>query len=459
MKRKVYPKYKDSGVEWLGEVPGHWEVKRLKYQVTINDETLPETTSPDYELLYVDISSVDPTQGITKKEQMIFENAPSRARRTVKNGDTIVSTVRTYLSAISPVIEPENNLIVSTGFAVIRPRKICKDYLAAVIRAPYFIEEVVSRSVGVSYPAINASEIGLISIPLPPLQEQQAIAAYLDCETGRIDALIAKKQRLLELLAEQRTAIISRAVTKGLYGMVARSDAEFAEWGEKKVSYKSSGVEWLGDVPEHWVVKRLKFLLQESLQYGANESAELDDPDLPRFIRITDVNEHGSLREETFRSLPEDVAKSFLLQEGDLLFARSGATVGKTFFYQKTWGRAAYAGYLIRARLNKKAVIPNFVNLITKTGFYQQWIQSMLIQATIQNVSAEKYASFVIPLPPLPEQKTIAAYLDRETSKIDTLSAKIKTAIEKLKEYRTAIISAAVTGKIEPRKARKARKK
>lgn len=169
MSGKAYLKYKPSGVEWLGDVPEHWEVKRLKYQVSINDDTLPETTNPEYEMLYVDISSVDPTQGIIQKEQLFFENAPSRARRIVKNGDTIVSTVRTYLRAISPVIEPEENLVVSTGFAVIRPLKMDKDYLSAAIRAPYFIEEVVSRSVGVSYPAINASEIGLISIPLPPL--------------------------------------------------------------------------------------------------------------------------------------------------------------------------------------------------------------------------------------------------------------------------------------------------
>jgi len=206
-------KLKPSGVAWLGDIPEHWEVKRLKYQVTINDETLPETTDPDYELLYVDISSVSPSKGITQKEQMVFENAPSRARRNVKDGDTIVSTVRTYLRAISPVIDPEENLIVSTGFAVIRPRKMNKDYLSAAIRAPYFIEEVVSRSVGVSYPAINASEIGLISIPLPPPSEQEAIAAFLDRETAKIDTLSAKVTTVIDRLKEYRTALISSAVT------------------------------------------------------------------------------------------------------------------------------------------------------------------------------------------------------------------------------------------------------
>lgn len=206
-------KMKPSGVEWLGDVPEHWDIKRLKYLSTVNDDSLPETTDPDYELLYVDISSVDPDLGIIRKEQMLFAGAPSRARRIVKEGDTIVSTVRTYLRAISSVIEPENNLIVSTGFAVIRPRKISKDYLSAVVRTQYFIEEVVSRSMGVSYPAINASEIGNIYIPLPPLSEQQSIAACIDCETAKIDALSAKVITVIERLKEYRTSLISAAVT------------------------------------------------------------------------------------------------------------------------------------------------------------------------------------------------------------------------------------------------------
>ena len=204
-------------------------------------------------------------------------------------------------------------------------------------------------------------------------------------------------------------------------------------------AYTPSGVAWLGDVPEHWEIKRLKFLLEEPLQYGANEVAELDDPELPRFVRITDVDERGNLRDETFRSLPEEIAKPYLLQEGDLLLARSGATVGKSFFYRETWGRAAYAGYLIRARLNKKIVYPDYVNLITKSSFYQQWINSMLIQATIQNVSAEKYSSFAIPIPPLTEQHAIAAFLDRETGRIDTLIAKQRRLLELLKERRAAL--------------------
>ena len=205
---------KDSGIEWLGEIPEGWQKLRVKHIASINDEVLSEATAPDYELLYVDIGSVEAIYGIQKKEQMRFENAPSRARRRVRDGDVIVSTVRTYLRAIAPVVEPESNLIVSTGFAVVRPRQRLENIFAAyVLRAPYFVDTVVSRSVGVSYPAVNASDIADIHLAVPPSSEQHAIAAFLDRETARIDALIEKVEASIDLLSEYRTALISAAVT------------------------------------------------------------------------------------------------------------------------------------------------------------------------------------------------------------------------------------------------------
>lgn len=213
---------------------------------------------------------------------------------------------------------------------------------------------------------------------------------------------------------------------------------------------KPSGVEWLGDVPEHWEVKALRHVLGESLQYGANESAELDDPDLPRYVRITDIHENGTLRAETFRSLPRDIAAPYLLEDGDLLFARSGATAGKTFLYQSNWGICAYAGYLIRARMNRKQAIPAFIKYFATSVSYWQWLSSIFIQSTIQNVSAEKYADLLLAVPPLPEQRAIAAFLDRETELIDGLVAKKQELIERLKEKRSALISRTVTRGIPP---------
>lgn len=204
---------KDSGIEWLGEVPEHWDVKRLKYVSSCNDESLPETTDPDFEMLYVDISSVSRILGITTREEMSFEDAPSRARRKVKNGDTIVSTVRTYLRAIAPIENAEDNLIVSTGFAVLRPVSIYSDYLSLVIQSHFVVESIVARSVGVSYPAINATEIGDICITNPPMSEQRSIVDNVRKATLQIDALQSKNEHSITLLREYRSSLINRAVT------------------------------------------------------------------------------------------------------------------------------------------------------------------------------------------------------------------------------------------------------
>jgi type I restriction enzyme S subunit len=214
-------------------------------------------------------------------------------------------------------------------------------------------------------------------------------------------------------------------------------------------AYKPSNVGWLGDIPEHWMAKRLKFVIREPLKYGANEAAELTDPELPRYIRITDVRDDGSLREETFRSLPQDVAANYLLSDGDILLARSGATVGKSFIYKPSWGVAAYAGYLIRARISND-MNADFAYLFLQSDCYWQWLNSVFIQATIQNVSAEKYANLFIPIPPIGEQRAIARFLDFKTAQIDALIAKKKMLLDKLAEKRTALISHAVTKGLDP---------
>ena len=436
-KWKPYPSYKASGVEWLGEIPAHWEVRRLKHLATLNPESLTEQTDPEYEMTYVDIGSVDTLGSIARQEELTFASAPSRARRLVRDGDVIISTVRTYLRAIAPISNPKPGMVVSTGFAVVRPvDTLTTDFAAYALRAPHFVERVVANSAGVSFPAIKESQMATYELAIPPEPEQRAIAAFLDRETGRIDTLVKKKERLIALLQERRTALITRAVTKGL---------------DPAVPMKDSGVEWLGEIPEQWEVHRLKFILDAPLKYGANESAELDDPDLPRYVRITDIDESDGLRHETFKSLPADVAEEYLLREGDLLFARSGATAGKTFLYRRSWGVCAYAGYLIRARLDLSRAYPEFVRYFTASSSYWQWLSATFIQATIQNVSADKYANLLVPQPSLEEQRTIAAFLDRETARIDALIAKVRDAIERLRELRLALISAAVTGRIDVR--------
>jgi type I restriction enzyme S subunit len=209
--------------------------------------------------------------------------------------------------------------------------------------------------------------------------------------------------------------------------------------------YIASEADWLGMLPSHWKVRRLRFAGLEPLKYGANEAADLEDTELPRYIRITDVNANGSLNSDTFRSLTEEVAAPYLLEEGDILLARSGATVGKSFQYSISWGKAAYAGYLIRFRPDKTTIHPRYAYYYFQTGCYWACINSTLIQATIQNFSAEKYNDLKFPLPSSEEQKQIAEFLDYKTAQIDALIAKKEELIEKLKEQRIAVITQAVT--------------
>jgi type I restriction enzyme S subunit len=207
-------KMKPSGLGLLSEVPQHWEVKPIQWIASINDEVLPESTDGDYEIEYVDIGSVNLSSGIERSEIHKFKDAPSRARRIVKNGDVIVSTVRTYLKAIAFVKEPPENMIVSTGFAVIRSKSGLESNFAKFgLQSTNFIDEVISRSTGISYPAINASDLAKIKIPIPPIEEQIAICDYLDKQTLEIDSLISESKKIIVLLQERRSALISAAVT------------------------------------------------------------------------------------------------------------------------------------------------------------------------------------------------------------------------------------------------------
>ncbi|MCW7555907.1 restriction endonuclease subunit S [Endozoicomonas gorgoniicola] len=206
---------KDSGVEWLGEVPSGWNVRRLKFVASYNDEALPDTTEPDYEIEYIDISSVSSVEGIKYTEVMFFEDAPSRARRVVQNGDTVISTVRTYLKAIAHIENAPDNLIASTGFAVIRPSEdIHPRFLAYALENQGFVDAVVSESVGVSYPAINATDLVCLPVTYPDdYSEQKRVVDFLDHKISQLDTLIAEKQRMIDKLNEYRTALITAAVT------------------------------------------------------------------------------------------------------------------------------------------------------------------------------------------------------------------------------------------------------
>lgn len=202
---------KGSGIAWLGDVPKHWKILRLKNVASVITDTLSEKTNPDFEFDYVDISSVTQEQGILKTERFKFSNAPSRARRKVQAGDIIISTVRTYLRAIAVISKENENIIASTGFAVVRSKQF--SYVAYVMSSHSFISMVSTLSTGVSYPAITSNKLLRIHIAFPPEEDQQAIVAYLDKKCAEIDELVARQEQIIEKLKELKTSTIAHVVT------------------------------------------------------------------------------------------------------------------------------------------------------------------------------------------------------------------------------------------------------
>nr|WP_199000916.1 restriction endonuclease subunit S [Flavobacterium sp. ASV13] len=210
----VNAKMKPSGIECLGDIPEHWEVKPLKYFVSLNDEVLSEKTSPEYEIKYIDIGNVNGDGKISEIVEYKFKDAPSRAKRVVKKGDVIISTVRTYLKAITLINENSTNLIASTGFAVLRPKaKMVSEFLNNVVRANYFIQKITSHSYGVSYPAINASQIICFYLAVPCEKEQQQIVSHIETETSKLNQAISTIEKEIALVQEYKTALIAEAVT------------------------------------------------------------------------------------------------------------------------------------------------------------------------------------------------------------------------------------------------------
>ncbi|MBR2981458.1 MAG: restriction endonuclease subunit S [Odoribacter sp.] len=206
---------RDSGIEWIGSIPEHWEVCRMKNVCTQNPNSLSEKEDKELEFDYVDIGSVSFEKGIFKSEHYAFKDAPSRARRKASLGDLIMSTVRTYLRAIDIVnTEEKANYIYSTGFAVLTPFDNIKyQYLSYISKSQYFLEQVGILSKGINYPSINSTDLMTISIALPTLTEQQAIADYLDKKCADIDSLIQTKQSKIDSLKEYKKSIIYEYVT------------------------------------------------------------------------------------------------------------------------------------------------------------------------------------------------------------------------------------------------------
>ncbi|HIF9446715.1 TPA: restriction endonuclease subunit S [Photobacterium damselae] len=420
---KKYAEVEESSIHWIRTRPSHWRERKLKFAVKLISQKVDAKES---HLPYTGLEHIEPWTGKRLIESNFSGEGISSCYRA---GDVLFGKLRPYLAKVH-LAEFEG--IATTEALVLRAENdLHPSFLKYFLLNKNFIDLVNGSTYGSKMPRANWDFIGNQSILLPPYDEQEEIASFLDSKTRELDRLIELKRTFVSKLKQQRISTISNVITQGI---------------QPGVPTKESNTALLGDIPVHWSTRRLKYLSSEPMKYGANEAAELTERDLPRYIRITDVKSDGTLHEHTFRSLDESIAMPYLLQEGDILLARSGATVGKSFLYKKEWGEAAYAGYLIRFRTEPSLISYGFLYHFLNSKQYWNNINSTLIQATIQNFSAEKYANIDVPLPPLQEQKEIEDYLAVELLKIDNMVEKTNIAIEKLKEYRASLVTSAVTG-------------
>lgn len=400
---------------------------RLKFAATINDETLPENVDPDVEIAYVDIGNVDSSGTIHEIVGYRFEAAPSRARRIVRDGDVIISTVRTYLQAIAPITEPPENLIVSTGFAVVRPRpdQLDPGFCRYAVREPRFLAEVEMRSTGISYPAINASEIGNIAIALPELPIQQRTSAFLDTELAQLDTLIEAKQKLLGLLAEKRGTLMAEAVMRGL---------------DRSAPLRPSGIDWLGDIPAHWEIERSRWLFNER-----DERSETGEEEMLTVSHITGVTPRSEKDVNMFEA--ETTAGYKLCFTGDLVINTLWAWMG-------AMGTAPVDGIVSPAYnvyTPGQRLLPAYVDALVRIPVFAQEVTrySKGVWSSRLRLYPEGFFETFWPVPPLDEQEQIVSRITEEHAKIDKLATATERSITLLKERRSALIAAAVTGQID----------
>ena len=450
---KPYAEYKESGHHWLGNVPNHWSVLPNR---AIFDE-VKDRNHPKEEMLSVTI-----TRGIVRQKALLdgsskkdSSNLNKGAYKLVQPDDIAYNKMRAWQGALGA---STLRGIISPAYVVMRPRKEVNPWFYHnLYRTPSFAKEAERWSYGITSDmwSLRPEHFKVIGSVLPPPDEQAAIVRFLDHANRKIDGFIRAKRKLIGLLNEQKQAIIHRAVTgKDEVRMMKDENGNSSFILQPStLPKKPSGIPWLGDIPKHWKVRRLRFCIVGKLSYGANAAAEFDNPDWPRYLRITDFNNDGSLRADTFRSLPPSVAKDYPVEDGDILFARSGATVGKAFLVRTEIEKACYAGYLIRARPNADVVLPTFLFAFTQSTAFACWKDAIFNRATIQNIGADKYANLIVPIPPIAEQQAILDFIEKDIAPLRAAIARTEREIALMQEYRTRLTADLVTGKLDVREA------
>ena len=417
-KHKPYPAYKPSGVEWLGAVPAHWEVQRIKWVAELNASRAEERAclAADTPVTFLPMERVG-TEGQMDVREKVGASQVWNGYTYFRRGDILVAKITpcfengkgAYLDSL-----PTEVGFGSTEFHVLRAKPtVTPQFLYRLTTDCAFRQNGTESMTGAAgQQRVPADFVANYQIPLPSLTEQTTIAAFLDRETAKIDALVSKKERLIELLQEKRTALISRAATKGL---------------DPYAPMKDSGIEWLGDVPAHWEVRRLKTLC--SMKSGDGISA----------ISIEPVGEYPVYGGNGLRGYTSQCSHDGAF----VLIGRQGALCGNVYVARGKFWATEHA---VVATLAFGHEIVWFSAILTAMNLNQY-----SFAAAQPGLSVERIMNLHLPLPPLAEQQAIATFLGQETANLESLVAKVHEAIELLEEKRTALISAAVTGRIDVR--------
>lgn len=434
---------KDSGISWVGKIPSNWQVKRIASlarkitngYVGATREIFVKEGVPYLQSLHI------------KENKIVFEPkyfvSPEWSRKHLKSvlneGDVLI--VQTGGVGNTAVVNSEfvganchALIIVST-----QPKIARGDYLSWLLNSCYGVHSLKSIQTGALHPHLNCGNVRDISIFLPPIGTQKAIATFLDRKTAVIDTLIAKKQRLIELLEERRTALINHAVTKGL---------------NPNVEMEDSGIPWVGDIPKHWgKVKRFKSMINY-IEQGWSPSCEnhLVDNQECGVLKVGCVN-GGYFNELEHKALPKDLKPKleYKIKTGDILISRANT---KELLGSSARVNAIQRNLLLCDKLYRIKTVNNinpafFVVLMkSKCARHQFERDSSGASHSMQNISQESMKNFILPLPPLEEQKFIIDTLDKNFKTLDNLKEKLLNQIEKLQEYRQSLITLAVTGKI-----------
>lgn len=422
-----------TGTEWMPIVPEYWQIIRVKN--LFNEIDKRSVTGKE------DLLSVSQYTGVTLRKDSFEEGKEITNAKTLKGykiveqGDLVVNIMLAWNGCLG--ISSYNG-ITSPAYCVYRVKneqELNPEYFGYLFSTSLYKGEFRKRSTGIieSRLRLYSDAFFRIFCFVPPKKEQDKIVNLINSESAKITHFIQTKQRFIELLKEQRQSIITNAVTKGIDDGVKMKETV------------------LGEIPEHWEVRRLKFCLTEKLRYGANASGDYYNPHWYRYIRITDFTPEGTLDENNKLSLSPENGKDYELKDNDILLARSGATVGKSFQFRLADRdeRCCYAGYLIKASPNEEIILSDFLYNYTLSSNYENWKNSIFIKATIENISADKYAYLLVTLPPINEQKRILEHIKTETKTLDIAISKAEREIELIKEYREAMIAEAVTGKMK----------